>query len=158
MQTEEKCGDGILTSMQPRAATKEDMLRIKEFLRENRLPDLGVDGCVEDFVIAENETGSLIGVAGVEVYGENALLRSVAVDKQSRARGYGRILVNTILGNARDKGVKTIYLLTQDADNYFQRLGFQIVDRKDVDDAVKSSLEFTEACPESTTVMRRTID
>jgi N-acetylglutamate synthase-like GNAT family acetyltransferase len=158
MQTEEKCGEGILTSTQPRTATKEDMLRIKEFLRENGLPDLGVDECVENFVIAENETGNLIGVAGVEVYRENALLRSVAVDKQSRARGYGRILVNTILRNARDKGVKTIYLLTQDADNYFQRLGFQIVDRKDVDDAVKSSLEFTEACPESATVMRRTID
>jgi N-acetylglutamate synthase-like GNAT family acetyltransferase len=158
MQTEGECGERILASTQPRTATKEDMLRIKGFLRENGLPDLGVDECVENFVIAENESGNWIGVAGVEFYGENGLLRSVAVAKQSRALGYGRILVNTILGNARDKGIKTIYLLTQDADNYFQRLGFQIVDRMNVDGAVKRSLEFTEACPECATVMRKTID
>ena len=147
-----------MASMQPRPATKGDLLRIKKFLQENGLPAVGVDGCVENFVIAENESGSWIGIAGVELYGESGLLRSVAVDKQSRGRGHGRILVNTILGNARDKGIRTIYLLTEDADNYFEHLGFQIVDRKDVDDVVKTSLEFTEACPKSALVMRRAID
>ena len=118
---------------------------------------MGVDGYVENFVIAENESGSWIGVAGVELYGESGLLRSVAVDRQFRGRGSGRILVNAILERARDKGIKTVYLLTEDADNYFKHLGFQIVDRKDVDDVVKTSLEFTEACPECALVMRRAI-
>jgi len=147
----------MLASAHPRGATKENLLRIKSFLRENGLPDVGVDGCVENFVIAENENGSWIGVAGVEFYDESGLLRSVAVDKQFRGRGHGRTLVNAILRNAREKGIKTIYLLTEDADNYFKRLGFQIVDRKDVDDVVKTSLEFTEACPECALVMRRAI-
>ncbi len=117
-----------------------------------------MDGCVENFVIAENESGSWIGVAGVEFYGESGLLRSVAVEEQSRGRGHGRILVNTVLGNARDRGIKMVYLLTEDADNYFEHLGFQIVDRKDVDDVVKTSLEFTDACPECALVMRKAID
>jgi amino-acid N-acetyltransferase len=118
---------------------------------------VGADGCVENFVIAENESGSWIGVAGVEFYGESGLLRSVAVDKEFRGRGHGRILVNAVLEKARDKGIKTVYLLTEDADSYFKHLGFKIVDRNDVDDVVKTSLEFTEACPESALVMRREI-
>jgi len=154
----EKCGEAMLASTQPRPATKGDLPRILKFLQENGLPDVGVDGCVENFVIAENERGGWIGVAGVEFYGQSGLLRSVAVDKQSRGRGHGRILVNMILGNARDRGIKTVYLLTEDADNYFEQLGFQIVDRKDVDDVVKRSLEFTEACPECALVMRKAID
>lgn len=142
---------------QPRAATAGDLMKIKSFLRENRLPDLGVDGCVQNFVIAEDENASWVGVAGLELYGESGLLRSVAVDKHARGRGHGRTLVNAVLGNARAKGLKKIYLLTDDARDYFQRLGFQIVDRKDVDDAVKTSLEFTEACSESALVMRKII-
>jgi N-acetylglutamate synthase-like GNAT family acetyltransferase len=148
----------MLASTQPRQATKGDLPRILKFLEENGLPDVGVDECVENFVIAESESGSWIGVAGVEFYDESGLLRSVAVDEHFRGRGHGRILVNAILGNARDRGIKTVYLLTEDADNYFKQLGFQIVDRKDVDDVVQRSLEFTEACPESALVMRKAID
>jgi len=147
----------MLESGHSRAATRDDLLRIKSFLRENGLPEVGVDGCVEDFVIAENETGIWIGVAGAEFYAESGLLRSVAVDKQFRGRGQGRVLVNAVLERARDKGIKTVYLLTDDADNYFKRLGFEIIDRNDVDDVVKTSLEFSEACPESALVMRRAI-
>jgi N-acetylglutamate synthase-like GNAT family acetyltransferase len=48
-------------------------------------------------------------------------------------------------------------LLTDDASSYFEGRGFQVVDRNDVDEVVKTSLEFTEACPESATVMRKVI-
>ena len=147
-----------MPSTQLRPATREDLPRIKEFLRENGLPEVGVDGCVENFIIVESEGGSWIGVAGMELYGESGLLRSVAVDKQSRGQGLGRILVNTILQNARDRGIKTVYLLTEDAGNYFEHLGFQTVDRKDVDHIVTRSLEFTEACPECALVMRKAMD
>jgi N-acetylglutamate synthase-like GNAT family acetyltransferase len=68
-----------------------------------------------------------------------------------------RPLWESIVRNATVKGLKEIYLLTDDASNYFQRLGFQIVDRKDVDDAVKASLEFTEACSESAVAMLKVI-
>jgi amino-acid N-acetyltransferase len=142
---------------QPRAATARDLASIKNFLIENELPDLGVDGWVENFVIIEDRTGNWIGVAGLELYGQSGLLRSVAVDKHFRGRGHGRTLVSAVLANARARGLKRVYLLTDDASDYFERLGFQIVDRRDVDEAVKASLEFTEACPESATVMCKVI-
>jgi N-acetylglutamate synthase-like GNAT family acetyltransferase len=147
----------MLQATRPRAATEEDLAKIKNFLRQNGLPDLGVDGCVQNFVIIEDGNGGWVAVAGLELYGESGLLRSVAVDEHSRGLGHGRVLVNAVLGNARAKGVKKVYLLTDDASDYFKRMGFQAVDRKDVDAAVKKSLEFTEACPESATVMCKVI-
>jgi len=131
---------------------------VKSFLRENGLPDLGVHACLRNFVIAEDEIGSYVGVAGLETYGNNGLLRSVAVSKDSRGKGLGRVLVNTVLTDAKARGLSKVYLLTNDASDYFERLGFQIVDRADVDTAVKTSVEFTEACPESAVVMRKTVD
>jgi len=143
--------------MEPRAATARDLEGIKGFLRRNGLPDLGVDGWVENFFIIEHQNGSWVGVAGLEVYGESGLLRSVAVDRDFRKEGHGRRLVSVVVETARSRGLRRLYLLTDDASTYFERLGFQVVDRKDVDEAVKTSLEFTEACPESAIVMRKVI-
>ena len=142
---------------QLRSATAGDLPKLKSFLTENGLPDLGVERYVQNFVIAEDEIGGLIGIAGLETYENNGLLRSVAVRKDSRGKGVGRTLVNAVLGDARAKGLGKVYLLTDDASGYFERLGFQIVDRKDVDTTVKTSIEFTEACPDSAVVMRKTI-
>jgi len=98
----------------------------------------------------------LLGVAGLEIYGQSALLRSVAVEKNSRRMGHGRALVDAILRNAKQNGVHTIYLLTESAFDYFKHLGFNSVDRKDVDEAVMISLEFTECCS-TALAMRKTI-
>ena len=139
-----------------RVATESDLGRIKSFLKENGLPELGVDQWVKNFVIAEDQDGSLVGVAGLELYDKSGLVRSVAVDNHFRGKGYGRILVEAVVGNARARGLKTLYLLTEDASAYFKRLDFQPVDRKDVDRAVKASVEFTDMC-EGATVMRRVL-
>jgi amino-acid N-acetyltransferase len=157
VQAKEKCDKVMPLPTQPRAASVEDLVKIKSFLRENGLPDFGVDRCVRNFAIAEDENGSWVGVAGLELYGESGLLRSVAVDKRFRGRGCGRILVETVLGNAKDMGVKTVYLLTEGAAAYFEGLGFQTVDREDIDDAVRKSSEFTEVCCASAVAMRKAI-
>jgi N-acetylglutamate synthase-like GNAT family acetyltransferase len=156
-QAEEKCGEYMSLSMEPRAATAGDLEEIKGFLRRNGLPDLGVDEWVENFFIIEDEDGRWVGVAGLEVYGESGLLRSVAVDWESRKKGHGRKLVSVVVEAARSRGIRRLYLLTDDASSYFEGRGFQVVDRNDVDEVVKTSLEFTEACPESATVMRKVI-
>ena len=157
VQAEEKCDWSMSLPSGLRAATARDLVKIKNLLTENGLPDIGVDDWVQNFVIIEDGTGSWIGVAGLELYGQSGLLRSVAVDKRFRERGHGRTLISAVLANARARGLRRVYLLTDDASDYFERLGFQIVDRRDVDEAVKASLEFTEACPESATVMRKVI-
>lgn len=146
----------MLTPTPLRNAKSADLPRVKSLLKQNDLPLLGVDECFDNFVIAENENGSLIGVAGVELYGDRGLLRSVAVDDHFRGLGYGGALVQAALSNARARGVKVIYLFTEDAAAYFQRLGFEAIDRANIDQAVKASPEFTECC-KTATAMRKVI-
>jgi amino-acid N-acetyltransferase len=157
MQTDEGCGEVTLAVDQLRSATAGDLPKVKSFLRENGLHDVGVEGCVRNFVIIEDEIGSWIGVAGLETHGNNGLLRSVAVRKHSRGKGVGRALVNAVLADAGARGLTNVYLLTNDASDYFEQLGFRIVDRKDVDASIKTSVEFTVVCPDSAVVMRKTI-
>ena len=55
---------------------------------------------LEVFVVA-TKGRDLVGVAGLEVYGSNALLRSLAVAAQHRSRGLGARLVDAIEAEAR---------------------------------------------------------
>ncbi len=142
------------TSIRP--ATAADIPQISRFFEENELPTIGVDRFFENFLVAHDQSGLWVGVAGLEVYGKNGLLRSVAVNKQFRGMGQGRTLVNSVLANARKKGVETIYLLTDSAEDYFKGLGFEVVNRQDIDQAVRASPEFTE-CSEAAAVMRKFI-
>jgi amino-acid N-acetyltransferase len=140
-----------------RPATNTDLRQIKDFLSENQLPDSGVDAWLDNFIIAEDEKSALIGVAGFELHDKTALLRSVAVDKNFRGHGNGRILVEIIVKNAEVRGAKTVYLLTDNASAYFERLGFEIVSRDNVDESVKTSVEFTALCRDAT-VMRKVLN
>jgi N-acetylglutamate synthase-like GNAT family acetyltransferase len=143
-------------SIHHRAATAQDLTRILAFLKNNDLPTAGVPEFLENFVIAEDQNGTWVGIAGFEHYGENCLLRSVAVDERFRTQGHGTGLVDEVLRNARAKGAKKVYLLTDDAGDYFKRLGFKVVDRADVEETVKFSPEFT-VCRQSALTMRKDI-
>lgn len=144
----------MAVQIQYRAASTSDSERIKSLLTKNQLPEIGVDNWLENFVLAEEQNGSLVGVAGLELYARSGLLRSVAVDEKYRRQGHGRMLVELIVSNAKARGVKAIFLLTEDAVPYFERLGFRPLSRQYVPEEVKASVEFTEMC-ETATVMRR---
>jgi amino-acid N-acetyltransferase len=145
-----------MQSFSIRQASQNDVSWIKKFLQENGLPIVGVDECYGNFLIAINEKGCPVGVAGFEQYAHAALLRSVAVDKGSRNAGYARALVDAVAKNAKRKGVDTVYLLTENAEGYFKRLGFGVVEWAQVDEAVKGSPELTECC-ERATAMRKAV-
>lgn len=139
-----------------RHAGSTDIRHLTDFLKANSLPTVGVQDCLENFIIAVNADGSWVGVAGYEMYGRNALLRSVAVDKRSRNLGHGRTLVETALANARKQGAQTVYLLTETAEQYFSRLGFTPIERDRIEPAVKNSPEFGECCSHCL-LMRKTL-
>lgn len=144
----------LLTRLERASST--DLEELQNFLRANSLPTVGLEDCYENFFIAIDDEGQWAGVAGYEAYKRSALLRSVAVGKASRGRGYGRILVEAVLQDARKRGVRTMYLLTETAGAYFQLLGFEPIDRNHVEQAVKRSPEFTECC-RSAQAMRKAL-
>lgn len=139
-----------------RRATPDDQEAVAELLRTLRLPIEGVSDWLEHFWVGEHR-GAVIGAAGMERYGDAGLLRSVAVAPEWQDSGIGRALVDRVLDQSRSAGIHDVYLLTTTAERYFPRLGFACVDRGSVPAAVRSSVEFTTACPASAVVMHRAV-
>jgi amino-acid N-acetyltransferase len=139
-----------------RSAEAADLPAVLELLGRTQLPVAGVAEALPHFVLAENE-GRLVGVAGLEVYGDSALLRSVAVEESWRGSGVGRTLIERALSVTRERGIKDVFLLTTTAEQYFPRFGFACVGRDSVGAAVQASPEFRGACPASAVVMRKSL-
>jgi len=139
-----------------RTAQESDLPAVLALLGRALLPTAGVGQAQSHFVLAESD-GRLVGVVGLELYGESALLRSAAVEESWRGSGVGRVLVERALDVARERGIDDVFLLTTTAEHYFPRFGFSCVSRDSVTPGLKSSIEFQETCPASAVVMRRTL-
>ncbi|MFO1401695.1 MAG: arsenic resistance N-acetyltransferase ArsN2 [Steroidobacteraceae bacterium] len=95
------------------------------------------------------------GVVGLEMHGAVALLRSLAVAPDQRTGGLGRALVVAAEGAARAQGVAELFLLTQTAAAYFERLGYQRAPRDAAPPAIRATGQFTSLCPDSAVLMRK---
>ncbi len=137
-----------------RRTVQADHEAVEALLRDSELPLDGVADWMDQFWVAEHQ-GQVVGVAGMERYGDSGLLRSVAVAPEWGGTGIGRTLVERVLEEGRAAGVREVYLLTTTAEHYFPRLGFACVERETVPAALRASAEFTGACPASAVVMRR---
>jgi amino-acid N-acetyltransferase len=141
---------------QIRPATAADLPRVEQLLTESDLPLAGVRESLKDFVVAEAD-GDLVGVAGLEICCDDALLRSVAVRPEWRSKGVGRALVTRAISDAEARGLRALYLLTTSAERYFPSFGFKEISRENVPEAVRATDEFTKACPASAAIMSRTL-
>ncbi len=139
-----------------RSARSADLPEMLALLGRAHLPTAGVAESLTHFIVAERE-GELIGVAGLEVYGASALLRSVAVEDSWRGSGVGRTLIDRALEQARQAGIEDVFLLTTTAEHYFPRFGFSCVNRDSVNPGVQASIEFQGACPTSAIIMRKSL-
>lgn len=138
-----------------RPARPEDYPAIRALLAEEGLPseDVAV-GKAGRFHLAVQD-GSLLACAGLELYGSDALLRSVAVDKRARRHGLGRTLVDIAERDARATGVHRLYLLTTTAARYFTTLGYELFRQDQAPVALQSSSQFSLLCPASATCMAK---
>src|SRR5215472_3709274 len=135
-----------------RRATPHDWPKIAALLATADLPLSGAEAHLSDFFLAFRDN-VLIGSAGLELYGDTALLRSVAVASTERGHGLGKALVQRVLAYATSLGVRQVVLLTTTAADFFLRFGFQPISRAELPLAAQASVEFQEACPASATVM-----
>ena len=139
------------------AARDSDLLAVLALLERAGLTPDGLRDHVSTALVARN-ANSIVGSAALELYGNAALLRSVAVDETWRGRGVGQQLTRAALDLAREHGVDTVYLLTETATDFFPRFGFQPIARSAVTPAVQQSVEFTSACPASAAVLALDLD
>ncbi|HEX7090964.1 MAG TPA: arsenic resistance N-acetyltransferase ArsN2 [Longimicrobiales bacterium] len=136
-----------------RRATPRDRSRVERLLRHAGLPLAGVTDAFGSFFVADAE-GVVAGAIGLEWHGPYALLRSAVVDAGWRGRGLGTLLTGAALAEARRGGARAVFLLTETAADFFRRFGFAAVDRANVPEELRRSVEFTSACPESAIAMK----
>ena len=148
------CAPMSAASTNIRAAALSDLDQAHALLGKAGLPIAGVaDQFSAGFSIAE-QGGRMIGVAGVEVYDNDGLLRSVAVDDVFRGQGVGLALVQERLHWARERGLRDMYLLTTTAADFFARLGFVRVARAEAPAHMQRAPEFAIICESTATTMR----
>ena len=98
--------------------------------------------------------GRVVGCVALEVYGPVALLRSLVVSPGDRGRRLGERLTAGAVDEARGRGVRDLYLLTQTAADFFPRFGFTVEDRASAPKSLGESEEFRSCCPASAVMMR----
>jgi len=139
-----------------RRARPEDLPSIEALLAAERLPLAGVREHLGGFLVAVT-AGGVIGAIGLESYGDVALLRSAVVAPAARRRGVAALLTMRIVEDARARGVRALYLLTETAAGHFERADFRRIARADMPRALDASAELSGACPESAVCMVKTL-
>ncbi len=131
-------------------ATTEQLPRIIELLDQADLPTDDLPAPQVDFFVELDARGRIVGAAGLERRGAAQLLRSVVVCPTERGRGVGATLVAAAMASV---GSDPTYLLTADAERYFERLGFRAVARDALPIDIQAHPQVTHLCPASATAM-----
>lgn len=147
--------------MDIRAATAADLDAISTLLRSAKLPfeDLQPGG-LGDFLVARSApdgTAEPAGLIGLERFADIGLLRSLVVVPSARGAGLGAQLMADLERLAAAAAVRELWLLTIDADAYFERFGYTTRDRADAPPAIRETAEFSTLCPGSAILMSKTL-
>lgn len=140
-----------------RQATTDDLPAIAQILGNAGLPfsDIG-ESHLPDFLVVEKD-GAVVGCVGIERYGNDALLRSLAVDASRQGVGQGRHLVDAIETYARETRVKRLFLLTNSASGFFEDHGYHEIARDTAPEAVRASTQFSQLCPANAVCMEKVL-
>ena len=98
-----------------------------------------------------------VGFGGLEVHGEDALLRSIVTLPPVRSRGVGAAMVAALEFEAKLLGCRSVWLLTTSAAGFFDRLGYAKCDRAVVPEAIRATQEFASLCPAGADVLVKRI-
>lgn len=142
------------TSIGP--ASGGDLDGIKRLLIGSLLPSRDVGRANQRFIVA-SDGGRLIGCAGLQVAGQDGLVRSMAVHWTRRNAGLGSKLHQRLLFEAALAGVTTLYVVTTTAEDFFAGHGFKKIEAAAVPAELQASEEFTAFVPGGSTVMSRAV-
>jgi amino-acid N-acetyltransferase len=126
-------------------------------LQAHGLPVSDITGEHLEHFFFVGSDGSPTGLFGLELYGTDALLRSLVVAENARGKGLGSTLIDHAEQYAASKGVRSIYLLTTTAEAFFKRLGYECIERSTAPPSIERTREFAGLCPASSAFMSKRI-
>lgn len=142
--------------MRIRKANDADLGQIQNLLTANGLPVEDVSTTlIEGFLVAEDASGAIVGSGGFEQISPSVLLRSLVVSSELRGRGIAGELVAQLEDNAHSLGRQEVWLLTTTAERFFERAGYERVDRDQVPGEMRLCRQFAALCPSTATCMRK---
>ncbi len=142
--------------MQP-IATAEQLAEARQLLSASDLPVADMDSPQSILLFGRRSDRELVGVVGLELYGPEALLRSLAVSPSYRNRGIGKSLAAFAETQAASHGVQSMFLLTASAESFFSRLGYEVASRDEAPSSIRNTTQFSGLCPSSATFMRKNL-
>lgn len=145
-------GTSLLNQLQPK-----DLEELRTLLALNSLDASDLKSGDMAHFVGTTYQGALIAVGGLEIYNKTALLRSVATSPEYRGRGLAQAIVGELEKLADSCGVSSLYLLTETASNFFEKLGYQQVERSTAPDDITATRQFSDLCPSSAELMMKNI-
>ncbi len=101
-----------------RYAHLKDQKIIRSLLLGFKLP---LDGLEKTKLwVLESSNGKVIGVAGLEVYGDQGLLRSLVVINSMHNQGYGTALANHVIEEAKTSDILGLVFVNHNCSRVFQ--------------------------------------
>ena len=89
--------------MQPAGAA--DVPKVKRLLERVQLPVVGVPDELAELWVLKDGRGEVMGCVALEIYGDTALLRSLAVHPERRGEGLGWMLAEMAQLRVRQRGL-----------------------------------------------------
>lgn len=137
--------------------TNADFNVFCDAIKHATLPHADLDFKKQLLFLFFDDQQKMVGTGGLDVVNQMALLRSITVNPNHQGQRLGKEIVKTMLALASDKKINAIYLLTQTAAFFFEKLGFQTIARNQAPAAIASTTEFAGVCPTSATCMMKLI-
>ncbi len=135
-------------------AHPKDRSALQALLTSLRLPTADLPEDLSGFTLAFDGE-NLVGSAGLQPIGPFGLLRSVAVHKRYRSQGIGQKLYAAAMDHAYQQQVQEVWLITASAAAYFEKLGFERLQREGVPAEIAATSQLSELCPSTAVVMRQ---
>ena len=134
-------------------ARRSDLPSIRWLLDVELLPSADItEEALGHFLVYRDHLG-VAGVVGLELFGEAALLRSLVVTSERMGCGIGKNLVNAAEALAAELKVRSIYLLTTTAADFFEVRGFRRISREQAPPEIQATREFASLCPSTAVLM-----
>jgi len=137
------------------AVSKTERQDVINLLQQHGLPVSDIDDDKLLYLLVDGD--KIIGTAGLEIFEDCALLRSVSVIKEAQGKGYGKVINEQIEKYTKESGINCLYLLTTTAKDFFDKQGYCVIKREESPETVKQTAEFTSLCPASAVVMKKRI-
>jgi UDP-N-acetylmuramate: L-alanyl-gamma-D-glutamyl-meso-diaminopimelate ligase len=134
-------------------ASADDLSGVGRLLEQTGLSYPDMPRHLNELLVLRDPSRQVVGCVAMELYDEAGLLRALATSPDRRGEGLGWMLADAALNRARRRGCRRVYLVTENASDFFaEKFGFQAVGRELIDAPVMESSQFGTSS-ESATAM-----